>query len=60
MTKKKVHFTDKIRSSYYLDPKTEERLVQVYIKRMKEGERSRKSGLIDEAVKLLYEHEFKK
>ena len=50
----KVEFKNKIKSSYYLDKKTEERLMGLYIKRMNDGERPRKSQLIDEAVLCLY------
>jgi hypothetical protein len=65
MTKKKeapekVEFKDKIKSSYYLDKKTEERLMELYIKRMKDGQRPRKSQLVDEAVLCLYEMEIGK
>lgn len=56
----KVEFKDKIKNSYYLDRLTEERLVEIYVKRMKEGERPRKSRLIDEAVQLLHEKEIGK
>ena len=56
---KKIEFKDKIKSSYYLEKETEERLVEIYIKRMKKGNRLRKSNLVDEAIKLLYEKEFK-
>lgn len=53
----KTEFKDKIKSSYYLDKLTEERLMEIYIKRMKAGQRPRKSQLIDEAVALLHQHE---
>lgn len=53
----KAEFKDKIKSSYYLDKLTEERLVEIYIKRMKAGGRPRKSQLVDEAVQLLHEKE---
>jgi hypothetical protein len=59
-TKEKVEFKDKIKSSYYLDKMTEERIVEIYIKRLKRGQRPRKSNIVDEAVKLLYEKEFGK
>jgi hypothetical protein len=58
--KEKVEFKDKIKSSYYLDKMTEERIVEIYIKRLKRGQRPRKSNIVDEAVKLLYEKEFGK
>ena len=62
MTEKKekasVEFKDKIKSSYYLDKKTEERIVEIYINRMKRGERPRKSSIVDEAIMLLYNTEF--
>ncbi len=54
---KTVPFADKIKSSYYLDKKTEEKIVEIYIKRMKKGERPRKSTIVDEAIALLYEKE---
>ena len=57
---KKVEFKDKIKSSYYLELKSEERLVEIYINRMKHSERPRKSNLVDEAIKLLHEKEFGK
>lgn len=53
-------FKDKIKSSYYLDIKTEERIMEIYMKRLKEGNRPRKSQLVDEAIKLLYIKEFDK
>ena len=63
MTEKKarsktVPFADKIKSSYYLDKKTEEKIVEIYINRMKKGERPRKSNIVDEAIALLYKNEF--
>lgn len=62
MTEKKektpVEFKDKIKSSYYLDKKTEERIVEIYINRIKRGERPRKSSIVDEAIMLLYNTEF--
>lgn len=57
---KKVEFKDKIKSSYYLDKKTEERIMELYIHRIKNGQRPRKSQLIDEAVLCLYEREIRK
>jgi hypothetical protein len=65
MTKKKnesskVEFKDKIKSSYYLEKITEEHIVEIYIKRLKEGLRPRKSNIVDEAIKLLYNTEFGK
>ena len=57
---KKVEFKDKMKSSYYLERETERRLVEIYLYRMEEGQRLRKSNLVDEAVKLLYEKEFGK
>lgn len=56
----KVEFKDKIKSSYYLEKITEERIVEIYINRFKEGLRPRKSNIVDEAVKLLYNTEFDK
>lgn len=58
--KKPILFKDKIKSSYYLDKKTEERIVEIYINRMKRGERPRKSNIVDEAIELLYKTEFDK
>lgn len=57
---KKIEFKDKLKSSYYLDRKTEEKIVEIYINRMKSGERPRKSTIVDEAIALLYKQEFKK
>jgi hypothetical protein len=57
---KKTEFKDKIKSSYYLDQETEARIVEIYLKRLKEGQRPRKSNIVDQAVLLLYEKEFKK
>ncbi len=57
-TPKKVAFADKIKSSYYLEKITEERIVEIYINRMKTGQRPRKSNLVDEAIQLLYNTEF--
>ncbi|GEM_PF-4243778 len=54
----KVEFKDKMKSSYYLDKMTEERIVEIYINRLKEGKRPRKSNIVDEAIKLLYDTEF--
>ena len=56
----KQAFKDKLKSSYYLDIKTEEKIVEIYINRMKRGERPRKSAIVDEAIALLYETEFAK
>ena len=61
MTKKdaeKIPFADKIKSSYYLDKHTEEKIVEIYINRMKRGQRPRKSAIVDEAIALLYKTEF--
>jgi hypothetical protein len=60
MVTKKILFKDKIKSSYYLDKKTEEKIVEIYINRMKRGERPRKSSIVDEAISLLYKTEFGK
>ena len=62
MAKKEAiaEFKDKIKSSYYLDIKTEERIMALYMKRLKEGQRARKSQLVDEAIKLLYDKEIGK
>ena len=65
MAKKKIEledvdFKDKIKSSYYVSKETEERLMEIYVKRMKEGERPRKSSLIEEAVLTLHQKEFQK
>jgi hypothetical protein len=54
---KKPEFKDKLKSSYYLDIKTEERLVEIYLNRLKQNQRQRKSHLIDEAVALLHKKE---
>lgn len=59
-TPEKIEFKDKIKSSYYLDKKSEEKIVEIYINRMKRGERPRKSGIVDEAIALLYKTEFEK
>lgn len=59
-TPDKIKFVDKIKSSYYLDKKTEEKIVEIYINRMKRGERPRKSNIVDEAIALLYKTEFDK
>lgn len=56
----KAKFKDKLKSSYYIDPKTEERLMQISLKRAKTGKRARKSQIIDEAVELLYKQESNK
>ena len=53
----KILFKDKIKCSYYLDKKTEEKIVEIYINRMRRGERPRKSTIIDEAVALLHKKE---
>ena len=55
-----VEFKDKLKSSYYLDIETEERIATLYMKRLREGQRPRKSQLVDEAIKLLYETEMGK
>lgn len=55
---KSVPFIDKIKSSYYLDRKTEERIMEICINRMKKGERPRKSNIVDEAIALLHKKEF--
>lgn len=57
---KDIPFKDKLKSSYYLDRKTEEKIVEIYINRMKGGERPRKSSIVDEAIALLYKAEFGK
>ena len=54
---KAVAFKDKIKSSYYLDKKTEEQIVAIYLKRLKEGQRARKSNIIEDAVELLFNTE---
>jgi len=56
----KIEFKDKMKSGYYLEKETEKRLMEIYIKRMEDGQRVRKSNLIDEAVKVLFEKEFEK
>lgn len=53
----KAKFKDKLKSSYYIDPKTEERLMEISLKRAMAGKRARKSQIIDEAVELLYRQE---
>ncbi len=53
----KTQFKDKFKASFYIDPKTEVRLIEISLKRTKEGNRARKSQLIAEAVALLYERE---
>lgn len=55
--KEKVAFKNKIKSSYYLDKKTEERVVEIYLKRLNEGKRARKSTIIDDAIELLHKKE---
>ena len=57
---KKIEFKDKLKSSYYLDRNTEKKIVEIYINRMKIGERPRKSSIVDEAIALLYKSEFNK
>jgi hypothetical protein len=57
---KKIQFKDKLKSSYYLDRNTEKKIVEIYINRMKIGERPRKSSIVDEAIALLYKSEFNK
>ena len=52
-----VEFKNKIKCSYYLAKETEERLMELYIHRIKNGSRPRKSQLIDEAVLCLYNQE---
>lgn len=58
--KEKILFKDKLKSSYYLEMKTEEKIVEIYVNRMKRGERPRKSSIVDEAIALLYKTEFAK
>ncbi len=55
--KEKAEFKDKFKVSYYIDPKTEERLIEISLKRTKAGKRTRKSQIVDEAVELLYKQE---
>lgn len=55
--KEKAHFKDKLKASYYIDPMTEERLLEISIRRAREGKRIRKSQIIDEAVKLLHKQQ---
>ena len=55
-----IEFKDKIKSSYYLSIETEMRITELYMKRLREGERARKSQLVDEAIELLYETEMGK
>ena len=59
-TPDKIKFIDKIKSSYYLEKVTEKRLMELYIKRLNEGQRPRKSQLVDEAVLCLYNLEIGK
>ena len=49
----------KLKASYYLEIETEQRIMEIYMKRLKSGNRVRKSNLIDEAIKLLHTKEFK-
>jgi len=58
-TPEKSEFKDKLKSSYYLNKKTEEKIMEIYINRLQHGERPRKSSIVDEAIALLYEKEFK-
>jgi hypothetical protein len=53
----KAQFKDKLKASYYIDPKTEERLLEISLKRAREGKRTRKSQIIDEAVELFHKQE---
>ncbi len=55
-----INFKDKLKSSYYLEKKTEEKIVEIYINRMRQGTRPRKSSIVDEAIALLYTTEFNK
>jgi hypothetical protein len=55
-----VDFKDKIKNSYYLESKTEQRIVEIVLHRLKQGKRTRKSYLIDEAIELLHMMEFRK
>jgi hypothetical protein len=55
---KKTEFKDKIKSSYYFDKKAEEQILDIYVKRLKEGHRPRKSHIVEEAIGLLYKKEF--
>lgn len=49
----------KLKASYYLEVETEQRIMEIYMKRLKEGNRVRKSNIVDEAIELLYKKEFK-
>ena len=49
----------KLKASYYLEVETEQRIMEIYMKRLKAGNRVRKSNLVDEAIELLYKIEFK-
>ena len=49
----------KLKASYYLEIETEQRIMEIYMKRLKAGNRVRKSNLIDEAIELLHKKEFK-
>ena len=55
-----TEFKDKIKSSYYLSIETEMRITELYMNRLREGKRARKSQLVDEAIELLYETEMGK
>ncbi len=55
-----TEFKDKIKSSYYLSIETEMRITELYMNRLREGKRARKSQLVDEAIKLLYDTELGK
>jgi len=54
---KKSDSEGKIKVSFYLLPKTEERIIDICLKRLKKGARSRKSAIVDEAIELLYKKE---
>jgi hypothetical protein len=56
----KGQFKDKLKSSYYLLNDTEAMISEIYVNRLKRGERPRKSSIVDEAIALLYKAEFNK
>ena len=57
LDKSKIPFKDKVKCSYYLNKSSEIKIAKICINRMEHGGRSSKSGIVDEAIDLLYNKE---
>ena len=55
-----VAFDDRIKSTFSLDKETEDKIIDIYINRLRNNIRARKSEIIDEAINLIFNLEFDK